>query len=98
MEPDPREERLPKWAREALAGLRRKAQAAEDSDVIIDPYDETPIRLGKGTRVRFVLGAGWEHYIEVRTNSGALELHAGTAMAFYPHVTNLAHVKLNRTT
>ncbi len=68
---DPREERLPKWAREELGRLRmrlREAQASRDearlergpvdaTDTLIDPYaTEGPITLPKGERIRFVLG------------------------------------------
>ena len=68
--PDPREERLPKWARDLLAGLRSQTAAAirardqarqehgpTDSDTILDPYHPAgPIGLPKGERVRFIIG------------------------------------------
>jgi hypothetical protein len=68
--PDPREERLPRWARDRINTLRfRLTEAqrsrdearlsrgpAEATDTWIDPYaTEGPITLPKGERIRFVI-------------------------------------------
>ncbi len=70
MDPDPREEKLPRWAQESLKSLRAQVVAANkarddarqehgptDSDTILDPYHPAgPIALPKGERVRFIVG------------------------------------------
>ena len=66
---DPREAKLPVWARKHIETLRRRAEDAEidrdaallatdpaGSDTVLDAYAAIPIGLGKGTIVRFRLG------------------------------------------
>ncbi len=78
MDPDPREEKLPRWAQESLKSLRAQVVAANkarddarqehgptDSDTILDPYHPAgPIGLPKGERVRFVLGQADEGIVD----------------------------------
>jgi hypothetical protein len=79
MEQDPREDKLPKWAQDQLATLRRKvtdaerraeearlASGPEDSDTFLHPHDEIPVRLGRGEPVRFQLGENYFDYLDVR--------------------------------
>lgn len=79
---DPREDKLPKWAREELASLRRKLSVAEqyvadakldhpadDSDTLLDPYrDLGPIGLGNRPHIRFLAGTSRYDYLDVRTD------------------------------
>lgn len=78
---DPREERLPRWARDALARMRRRVEDAErlatearlatspcESDTLLDPLKHE-IGLGVGETVRYVLSrdeAGPLRYVDVR--------------------------------
>jgi hypothetical protein len=68
MVPTAREARLPVWARDLLANLRRQVLEAnreaheahlttkpEDSDTILNPFERRPIGLGRGALVRFNL-------------------------------------------
>ena len=66
---DPREAKLPVWARKHIESLRRRVEDAESdrdaallatdpagSDTVLDAYAAIPVGLGKGTIVRFRLG------------------------------------------
>ncbi len=78
LDPDPREERLPQWVRDILAGLRSQVTAAnrardrarqehgpKDSDTVLDPYHPAgPINLPKGERVRFIIGDTPEGHVD----------------------------------
>jgi hypothetical protein len=68
MKPDPREAKLPLWAKTMLGDLRRRTMNAEkdrddarlatkpdESDAIMDPYDAIPIGLGSKPKVTFIL-------------------------------------------
>jgi hypothetical protein len=114
MDPDPREEKLPAWARGLISQLRRRAERAEgraaearlgsgpaDTDTLLDPYDDTPIRLPKGSRVRFLLDATTPDaidrdrlYVDVSVNrrygKPLVELHSGKALLIRPVSSNLA--------
>lgn len=75
-----REARLPKWARDALADLRRDLSRAqrearearlstdpEGSSAVLHPYAEVPVGLGPEAMVRFILGPkGSEEWVDVR--------------------------------
>jgi hypothetical protein len=76
-EPQDRETRLPVWAQDVLADLRRKladAEAARDaallatdpagSDAVLNPYADLPIGLGRETLVRFPLDR--DDWLDVR--------------------------------
>jgi hypothetical protein len=67
---DEREERLPRWAQDKLAALRRVTRATLDelqhdrlasnpaeSDMVLRPHDDVPLGLGTGfdARVRAIL-------------------------------------------
>lgn len=105
---DTREARLPVWARRELEHLRQRLREAEssarearlatgpeDSDVILDPYDTTPIRLGKGTRIRFLLSGGdpLRHYVDVRVSRGELDVLGGDTLAVIPWASNVVKVR-----
>lgn len=75
--------KLPQWAQEELAILRvrleesrvraasiRRAPAGDtDTDTLAEPWDEAPIHLPAGGRVRFVLGPERGSHIEVMTDT-----------------------------
>ena len=79
---DPREAKLPVWARTYIERLRRVAQDAErdrdearlatnpaESDTVLDAYASIPIGLGKSPNVRFRLGSEERsEWIDVRTH------------------------------
>lgn len=111
-------ERLPAWAKAEIEGLRRKVSDAERgeeearlatdpfrSSVLLDPYDKTPIGLGK-QQVRFLLDpAGYhvgdypsrEQYVDARVDEfGRLALHSGSGMHIHPHATNACHITVAR--
>lgn len=69
--PDPREERLPKWAQEMIQDARRRTERAEKardkarqgtdpqgSRAVRYFYDEIPLGLGARPNVRFTLEPG----------------------------------------
>jgi hypothetical protein len=116
MTPDSREEKLPVWAAATIERLRRQVAeerhradearlsgGPEDTDTVIDPYDDEPVRLPKGQRVRFYVGPEaarqgidrHRDYIDVRVESGnygpvpRLVLHGGGSVVVRPHVTNV---------
>ena len=79
---DPREDKLPAWAKEKLREARyaartqheraetaRLATNPHESDVVMAPFDDTPIGLGTHNPIRFypnkASGNDWEH-IDVR--------------------------------
>lgn len=103
---DPREEKLPKWAREEFARLRRRTADAErdaetarlatdpaDSDTLIEPYEPVPVGLGNGTPVRFLLG---DDYVDVRVkrdSSGTYaEVMAGERVSVRPQSSNVVQL------
>lgn len=99
---DPREERLPKWAREQIARLRRiaveekgradearLATKAKDSDTIIKPYDDIPIGLGRGPLVRFVFDVGCLGSIDARVmDRKYLDLQSSRRIQVSPRASN----------
>jgi hypothetical protein len=108
--PDPREPKLPKWAQEELRNLRNKLETEKrradearignggpDSDTFIDPYDEVPIRLGRETRINFVLGDKFQEYFDVQIKryhgDVYLEVHGGTGMVITPQVSNVIQIR-----
>lgn len=109
---DPRETKLPIWAQKELARLRRKVEDAErratearlsngpeDSDTLLDPYDETPIRLPRGTKVRFVLGKSYD-YVDVqilrrREEGPYVELMGQQQLVIRPQVSNVVRVQID---
>lgn len=76
--PDPREERLPKWAQQEIDKLRRDLKYAErklgtgpgNSNTFTDPHADVQRPLGKSPTVRFWFTEDREHnhshYIDVR--------------------------------
>lgn len=116
MTPDPREERLPVWAAAAIERLRSRVTAAErqaeearlgggpaDTDALLEPYSNVPIRLPKGTRVRFLItpeepGDGIHtDWVDVYVSRDALSpyvaLHGGNGLAISPQSSNVARVR-----
>lgn len=69
IEPDPREEKLPRWARDLLDNMRRRVEHAEataeaarlatgpgETDTVVYRYSDEPIGLPPGCQVEFRLG------------------------------------------
>lgn len=69
IEPDPREEKLPRWARELLGNMRLRVEHAErdaqqallatrpdETDTVVYRYGDEPIGLTPGATVQFQLG------------------------------------------
>ncbi len=103
---DPREEKLPKWAREEFARLRRRAANAEqdaetarlatdpgESDTLIEPFEPVPVGLGNGTPVRFLLG---DDYVDVRVKRESwgtfAEVMAGERVSVRPQSSNVVQL------
>lgn len=104
--------RLPKWAQQEIAALQRQLAEAQrradqarldsgpaDSNTLIDPYDDVPIRLGVDVPVRFILQATDtrrlnDHWVEVRVHENGLQLMAGRQLVFVPRVTNVTRVEV----
>lgn len=84
---DPREDKLPKWARDEFASLRRQlveaeryvadaklSQPADDSDTLLDPYRTLgAIGLGNRPHIRFLAGETRYDYLDVRTDGEGKE-------------------------
>ena len=99
-----RETRLPKWAQEELATLRRRVEVAErlaeDARLATDPAGSTalltrgiddPIGLGAHANIDFVIDE--RHVIHVRVVDGELDLNSsGGAIAVLPRATNAARI------
>ena len=115
MSTDLREERLPKWAKDEMARLRRDAEQARQgerkarldtrpdaSDTILDSYEPVPIGLGKGTRVRFIVGDASDAWIDVHVETPAgssrphIEVHGGCGLRITPRVSNAVWVRTER--
>lgn len=114
MLPDEREAKLPAWASAALTRLRsrvtaenRRADEARigngpaDTDTVLDPYEDVPIRLPKGQRVRFITGTGSEQWIDVFVVPGSeqwgrpavVELMGGSTLDIRPQSSNVVNVR-----
>lgn len=110
--PDPREENLPRWARDELGRLRawlRTAQTRadqarldsgpEDSNTFLDPYDDIPVRLGRGIRVRFIPAESTikdiRNWIDVSVDRwGDVEVSAGARLAVEPRSSNVIKLRV----
>ena len=106
---DPREEKLPAWAREKLKEARRVAVIArreadearlatnpDDTDVIIGRWNAIPIGLPPGERVRFIVGPNRSHdWIEVHTDGDRIEVTGDRALNVHPRVSNVVRICLN---
>lgn len=97
--------RLPQWAQMHIRSLETRRQEAEarlqealgigpeDTDTVINPYADEPIRLPAGAAVRFGHGPRRQGWIDVRwRRDGTAEVLAGGRLSIEPHVTN--HVTL----
>lgn len=110
MEKDLREERLPRWAQDTLKSLRRQVEdqkmraddarmagGPEDTDTILDPYDDTPVRLKKGEHVRFLLGPDDYQWIECSVQKfgrfNIVRVISGDSLLVYPSSSNAAHLR-----
>lgn len=110
LDPDPREQKLPRWAQQSLQILRRDlkhwrgmAEAGPpESNTYLHGYTErgepagTP--LGMDAEIRFELDG--ERYIFARIDRGQLALH-GTdrsmgELSIRPRSTNMANVDIGR--
>jgi hypothetical protein len=107
---DPREERLPKWAQDALAHARRTAADAlrereearlatnpDETDTLVDPYGKPPIGLPKGERVRFLTGGSDRDWIDVRVDrDGYLKVMGETRLVIYAQASNVVFMRVGR--
>jgi hypothetical protein len=111
---DAREDRLPKWAQDTIHALRRRvveeqrranqsreAGGPEDTDTLLDAWDDVPGRLRKGERVRFLVGdpstvSRRRDWIDVRVSRDGrqprLQLMGGGSLVVRPSVTNVLEV------
>ncbi|MEV0267700.1 hypothetical protein AB0H43_02905 [Hamadaea sp. NPDC050747] len=103
---DPREGKLPKWAQDLLADLRRKVEDAETraeearyatdpegSDAVLYPHADVPVGLGDHAQVRFKLGPRKHDYADLRVERGALLVSGGQYLSIEPASGNLARVR-----
>lgn len=108
---DPREVKLPAWARDMIDNARRRVKEAEksaqearlatgpdESDMLVDRYDQTPIGLGKRPTVRVVLGRKPDgeviRWIDIRLTESrkSIEVMGSTTLRVTPQVTNVIAV------
>jgi hypothetical protein len=100
---DPREERLPKWAQEELARLRRQVlreRALNDdlrgkvgeTNTHVQNYGSDDQPLPKDARVQFRMGERYDQYVTVNVEGDALWLHGGRFLTIHPHVSNAFRV------
>lgn len=104
LKPDPREEKLPKYARETLrvlrASLTEQRELATDalrrtdpagSLVVLNPYDDNDgVGLGNRATVRFKTGVG---YIDVNLRDDWVNVTAGNGLEVRPVVSNSINVR-----
>lgn len=108
---DPREAKLPAWVRAEFDRLRRRTENAErdrdearlatdpsTSDTVLDPYNDIPIGLGKGTAIRFRLGSEgrmeWADAKVRHDRDGAyMQIRSGGTMTIEPRSGNLVHLR-----
>lgn len=109
VEYDPREEKLPVWAKTLLVNMRQRVENAESraeearlatdpagSDTLIHFYDDVPIGLGRGERVRFLPGGPGDQlaWVNVRVRrSGDIEVMASHMLTVRPEATNVVAVQ-----
>lgn len=110
---DERESKLPRWVQDKLISMRRIAREAVDaneqarlasdpdgSNTLLDCYEETPIGLGKGTEVRFLVGENSLDYIDVKVrqdpNGPYLHVAGGDSLLVFPQATNVVSVRMGR--
>ncbi|MFF1812411.1 hypothetical protein ACFVXW_25420 [Streptomyces sp. NPDC058251] len=100
---DPREGRLPKWAQEELASLRREVlreRALNDdlrgqvgeTNTHVQNYSSPDQPLPNDARVKYRLGDRFDQYITVNVEGDALSLHGGRFLTIHPHVSNAFRV------
>lgn len=118
MTPDPREEKLPVWAAAAIERLRNRVTAAErdaakarlsngpaDTDTLMDPYADVPIRLPKSESIRFILGATPEgrvqrEYVDARVARDSLGgpsylyVSGGDGLIVHPQASNVVRISV----
>ena len=110
MVPDPREDKLPVWARTMLAGLRQRVEedhqrreaesSMDDADTVLDPHADVPVGAGRGTLVRFVLRRDdLQAYIDVHVTTSKLHgrylyLRGGDSIAVRPVAGNACHIQI----
>jgi hypothetical protein len=79
IEPDPREEKLPRWARELLSNARMRVRTAEanaeaallatkpdETDTVVYRYGSPNVGLEEGSAVQFRLGPHYQDYVQCR--------------------------------
>lgn len=107
----PREDRLPRWAQDALLSLRRQlsdakaereeARLASDpahSSAIMDAYSDPPIGLGSDARVRFLLGDNVWVDMRVVNDQGdySVNIIGSSTLGIYPRSSNALSLRVIR--
>ena len=108
-EPDPREERLPRWAKDKLRLLRMRLRereadlvqrdgAVNDAAVFVSPYAAHPYPVAQvGGVVEFRVPSDERRYFHVSLCSdGSLEVCASAGLAIRPDVSNSVSLEVVR--
>jgi hypothetical protein len=102
---DPREARLPKWAQEELAGLRRQVTRERklnaelrgevgETNTHVQNYGSDDQPVTNNARVQFRLGERYDQYVTVHVEGDSLWLHGGRFLTIHPHVSNAFRVSV----
>lgn len=105
--PDPREERLPKWAQADMRALRRMVEHAErvaeearlatkpdETHVVINPYQDT-IGLPERESVRFFIEAP-HRWIDVQWRGEYVEIMGSSALTLTGQASNVMRASVAR--
>lgn len=97
---------LPKWAQSRISVLERnvehwKAKAYQasvegDTDTYLEPYSDMHSQgqpLPEGSTVRFRMGEGIGHYIDVRKRDDIIEVHSGERLGVLPQSSNYLYLQ-----
>lgn len=111
IEPDLREEKLPRWARELLGNMRSRVERAErtaeaarlntdpdQSDTVIYRYGDEPVGLGMGPCIEFRLGPNSRDYVHcyVERDKRGTRLHLwGDTIRIAPKSSNAVQITVN---
>jgi hypothetical protein len=109
MSPDPREERLPKWAQFELMTLRAtvrrlkarnaelRGEIGETNTHVLNFGDAADQPLQRDARVQFSLGeARWDEHVQAYIANDRLQLQGGRPMIIIPNVSNSITIMLRK--
>ncbi len=96
--------KLPKWAQQRIATLEREAAYWQARALDGPEGSNTAVNEGMklkplehGAEIRFQLGEHWVEHIDVRIDKdGLLQLMGGDGIAIYPSSSNVAFVRIAR--